>query len=417
MAPNQNLMNILIINLHSALNLGDDAIMAATLEALQGKFPAAKISLAANDPASWGKYDDVEVIGSLTAQLIYLQEGRWQARYLSTLWYLLLLPTVIAAYRLLGRRLTFGSRLLAAYHNADLVLSCGGGNFYAHTAFSPFFIWSLISLGLAVGLDKKVVMLPQSIGPIEGAAQRLISRLLFNRVQLIMSREEETTHFLTEELKVDTPLLQLPDLAFGLPPAPPPPDPPPSGADGRRIGVTVIDRAAQRKGFDRQQAYEQALEQCLVKLGRQHRAHLYIFVQCYGPDDSHDDRRAAYRLYHRLEKHNLPLSLLDTFRDARQIKAAYCHMDCLIGSRMHTAIFGLSNQTPVALIAYQPKAFGLMAGFGLSPYCVDIEQVTAGQLYTLVSDLLEDRPALKDQIKSHYAHIRHLLKDWTDHLE
>ena len=45
-------MRILIINVHSALNLGDDAIMAATLEGIRAHYPDAVVTISANDPGA-----------------------------------------------------------------------------------------------------------------------------------------------------------------------------------------------------------------------------------------------------------------------------------------------------------------------------------------------------------------------------
>jgi colanic acid/amylovoran biosynthesis protein len=407
-------MNILILNLHSALNLGDDAIMYETLQSLEKAFPLAKITIAANDPPSWRKYKNIQIVGSLTTWVAYLKNGRWHGRILVAPVYLGLLTIATLVYRLSRVKILFGSeekrRLLVAYYTADLVLSCGGGNFYAHSRISPFFVWALLTLALAIGLGKKVVMLPQSIGPIAGRLQTLMARLVFNRVATIMLRETRSLDFVLSKLKIKKPVLVFPDLAFGLPP-------PPQlqwEADAiLRIGVTVIDRAAQNGNFSRQQSYEETIESVLVKLNQEYRAHLYILAQCSGPDVAHDDRYVARRLYRRLKERNLPVVLLDTFRDALEIKAAYKYMDCLIGSRMHTGIFALSNSVPVVLIGYQPKAFGVMESFGLERYCCDIETVTAEQLYEMVRKVLENKEEIQQLVAKRYAETQMLLEKWT----
>ena len=152
-------MNILIVNLHSALNLGDDAIMQATLRALKESFPEAIITAAANDPDSWRKYTDISVVGSLAWWVIDRSRGAWRWRKPHAIMYAGLLALAIGLYRSLNVKFLFGSaeqrRLLTAYYSADLVLSCGGGNFYAHRPLSIAFIWSLLTLATATTSEEE----------------------------------------------------------------------------------------------------------------------------------------------------------------------------------------------------------------------------------------------------------------------
>src|SRR5690348_11186064 len=87
-------MNILIVNVHSALNLGDDAIMLSTVHSLRSTFPNAKIVVAANDPESWRKHAEIEVIGSLTRWVVDRSEGNWRWRKYWLPLYLVFLASV-----------------------------------------------------------------------------------------------------------------------------------------------------------------------------------------------------------------------------------------------------------------------------------------------------------------------------------
>lgn len=412
-------MNILIINLYSARNLGDDAIMYETLRGLHKAYPGAQITLAASDPDSWHKYHNVKITGSLTTWFARIDKGWWRARVLATPVYLFLLMLSILLYRLVGLMVLFGSdekrRLLLAYYTADLVLSCGGGNFYAHKIISPFFLCSLLSLGLALGLGKRVVMLPQSVGPIKGHLQKTIARFLFNRVSWMLVRDQYSLDFADHVLRLKKQPVLMPDLAFApMPLVAPLVD---RQQAGLHIGVTVIDRAAQLRTFSGQEAYEKALVSVLIRLNQEYGANLYLFSQCNGPNLSHDDRRAVYRLYHQLKEREVTATILDTFDDALALKATYASMDCLIGSRMHTAIFGLSHAVPVVLISYQPKSLSLMKSFGLERYCCDIETVTPECLYEVVREVIENRESISCLIAERYDEIQTRLRDWTRYLK
>ncbi|MFZ5917802.1 MAG: polysaccharide pyruvyl transferase family protein [Chloroflexota bacterium] len=414
-------MNILLIHLYSAQNLGDDAIMYETLRGLNEIYPDARVTLAASDPDSWRKYRGVMTVGSLTTWVARLDEGRWRARVLAVPLYLFLLTLSVLLHRFFRLRLLFGSeekrRLLLAYYTADLVLSCGGGNLYAHAPLSPFFLWSLLTLALALGLGKRVIMLPQSVGPIEGRFQRMAARLLFDRVAWMLLREQRSIDFVQRVMHLRRQPVLLPDLAFGPTPAVASPVDLAGSQDGPRIGVTVIDRAVQVRAFSGQETYEAAVASALIRLSRDRGASLYLFSQCNGPNLAHDDRWAVRRLYHRLQEQGVGAAVFDAFDSSLALKSAYASMDCLLGSRMHSAILALSGAVPVVLIGYQPKSFGVMESLGLEQYCCDIETVTADRLYEMVCQALDNRAQIAQFVAARYAETQARLREWTRYLE
>lgn len=414
-------MNILIINLHSALNLGDDAIMHETLRGLNATFPGATVIAAANDPDSWRKHKQLDVVGSLTTWTLDREHHEWRWKKWSLLLYTCLLACAAVMYRLRGRKLLFGRpeqrKLLQAYYDADLVISCGGGNFYAHRRFSVALIWSLFTLAFALVLGKKTCLLPQSIGPIPGRFQRILARLVFSHVDRILLREPISRGFL-RELQVSKAAVVLPDLAFGLPKLSEIPEVGSTLPSAPlRIGVTMLDRVAQEPLFAFQQQYEDAVVSTLIEYATLYSAHIYLFVQCYGPTRDQDDRLMMQRIHSRLVQHTSHVMLLDRFEDAVAIKTMYQQMDCVIGTRMHTGIFALSSGVPTLLIAYQPKASGVMELFGLERYCCYIETVTHTQLSELMSDILSHQDDLRIMIDRRSTELRAMLSAWPSYLQ
>ena len=415
-------MNILILNVHSALNLGDDAIMYTTIQSLHHRFPGANITVAANDPDSWAKYEDIEVYNALCAWIADCRLGLWRKRFYLTPLVLLFLSLSAILYRLFNYRLHLGSQkknqLLDAYYDSDLVLSCGGGNFYAHGALSPGFVWNLITIGFAVGLKKRVIMLPQSIGPIEHGWQRLFARAVFNRVDNIMVREPQSEQFIISTLKLTKPPIPMPDLAFGLPPVVERlPVKIIQEAGNLRVGFTIIDRSAQNPNFLEQDNYEDAICSLITKLDQEYSAEIFLIIQCYGPSKDQDDRNITNRIYQRLQNHIANIFVLDNFKDALEIKSAIKALDFVIGTRMHTGIFALSNSIPVILIGYQPKACGMMKSFGLPKYCCDMEEVTEEGLKVLIDDLHRNLDGLKLDISAKLLKTQNALSKWITYLD
>lgn len=405
-------MNILIVNLHSALNLGDDAIMTVTLDGLRLRYPSAQITLAANDPDSWSRYH-LPTLPSMCSWLGDCRLGRFRTGAWRLPGILVLLLLAALLNRLFSIKLQLGNQdaraLLIAYYQADLVLSCGGGNYYAQRSYSPSFVMALLSIAFAVGLKKPVVMLPQSFGPVEGKVQHLLARWVFRRAHLVTARESESLRFFEENLSLPAPLL-LTDLAFGLPPIYLRSD----QLTYPKIGITIIDRQAQDRRFSRQAGYEQSLMEVLQFAQVQYHAEIHIFVQCSGPSVDQDDRHTAERLNTHLVASNAARSVFlhPPCRSALELRQLYTQMDVLIGSRLHTGILGLGCSTPVIIIAYQPKTIGIMRDAGLADKCFAIQDVTGQDLITSLSDVLADLPAARRQTATAYQAQYQRIANW-----
>lgn len=409
----KHVRNILLVNAHSANNVGDQAILRGTLLGLSKAFPSASLTLAANDPESWQGYESLTVLPSLCSwvadcRLGEFRRGSWRFPFV-IVW----LGLVVAVYRLTSRCLLRGSdnhrRLLAAYCRADVVLSCGGGNFYAHHSPSPALFWALMAPALGVALGKPVYLLPQSLGPIAGRWQQMLTRLILNRVRQLMVRDSVSLAYCRDQLRLRCPLHLFPDLAFALQTEPVPA----AGQEPLQVGVTVIDRGSQNRRFERQEAYEAAVVQVLGWLQRERGAVITIFAQCYGPSPDQDDRAVSRRVAARLTERGVPALVRDDLRDPCALQQAYSRMSLVIATRMHTAIMALSGGTPAIVVSYQPKALGMMADFGLEPSVVDIDAVTGLDLQAMAESILDQGEALRSQVTEQAAVMRSRLESWV----
>ena len=401
-------MKIVIQNLHSAKNLGDHGIMAATLAGLNETYPDAQITVVANDPESWQVFPGVTVISSLLNWVADARLGNWRGSLWRTPPLLAWLLAYLVIYRLTGRSLPVWNKgrrqLLATYEQADLVLSCGGGNFYAEHGASPSFFWSLMTLWLPIGLGKPLVMLPQSVGPINGRLLRLLARPVFHKVEQIMLREPTSVQFMTQQLGYKRPLLLLPDQAFGLsraeevalPAAP---------ETSWRLGVTLIDRSAHIARPHGQQLYETAVVEAIEQLHRQRETAVYLFVQCFGPSRSQDDRIVTRRVFDQLQQRGVPCFLIENLTDSASIKAAYACMDGMIATRMHTAIFALSSGVPTVVIGYQPKSLGMVRFLEVEAFYSDIGQITTDELMAQLETLHQQAAGIRAHLNGRMADL------------
>lgn len=415
----QQATRILMINVHSARNLGDDAIMTATLQKIARVHPNHQITVAAGDPESWRKYDSIAVVPSLAHWGGDPAQGAWRQRFWLLPLQLVLLGGLAIACRHFHRRVKIGAdwlqQLLAAYYAADVVLSCGGGNFYAYRPLSPAFLWSTLSVAFALWLGKPVIMLPQSFGPVAGNAQRLLLVQVLNRVTALFVRDERSLNFLQTELAgLHIRPYLLPDLAFGLETsAYAPVEMKAEDNLTIHIGITAIDFQQQNPNFSLQAAYEDTLISAIRRLADRHPIQVYVIAQCTGPSRDQDDRPVAARIHTRLCEKRIVATLVDEIQDAQNLVKYFQRMTVVIGTRMHSGILALTAGVPTVLIGYQPKAQGMMEMIGMSRYVLAIDALSDDQLYTRVEELLQNR----DQLTLTITERVHELRRQLDRLE
>lgn len=383
------------------MNLGDDAIMQSTLGMLTRIFPGAKTSIAANDPGSWMDYksSDVRILSSICTWVADCRIGDFQKNILRMPFSLLFLIISSFLYRFFRIRLHLKKEapLLDAYYDADVVYSCGGGNYYAHHSPSPGLFWNLVSLGFANWLGKKTIMLPQSIGPISGKFQFLFSRWILNNVDQIYHREHESYRFVKKMQLRNGAGVVIPDLAFNLSNYLPQVIQSDLNHDKINIGVTIINRGLQDDTFSNQQGYEETLVAFFQEFHNLHPIQIHFFVQCTGPSLDQNDTEITMKIYERI-RDIVPTNAPKQSSSALDLCAEYKKMDMMIGSRMHTGILALISGTPTLLIGYQPKAIGMMDSLNLREYCTNIGNVSLDFLLNGSSKLTSNNAEIRNDI-------------------
>jgi colanic acid/amylovoran biosynthesis protein len=388
-------VNILLINNHSLSNAGDHAILSETLRMLEDRFPAARIGLVFNDTASarvaLPGYPIYAAPLTWAAPLDSGGQYRFVARW-RRLAYLALLLIWPLCRRLVGwAPPPFVSRskraLLRAFAQADLVLACGGGYIYAPgpgDGLSGWFGFMLSGCALALLLNRPLVLLPQSIGPLHDTFQRRAARWVVRGARLTCVRERRSLDLL-RRLGCDERAWHMPDMAFGAPGGP--------AETARalldraglaaiphsfRVGMTVLNWSGQSFSFTRQQPYEDAVLGCIDAITAQGGV-VVLFAQCRGPSAAEDDRLVGARLRTRAAAPERVL-LIDDALPPDALQAAYGQMDYFIGTRMHSVILALNGGVPALAIGYLHKTSGVLEELGLAAYCYDIEVLTAEAL-------------------------------------
>jgi len=388
-------LNILIINLHSALNLGDEAILRKSLDLLKIRYPEATFSLMANHPQTWALYNENIIVPSFIK--ITKQNNVFNSIIrLLRLVFILLLDIINIKFPISQNDI---SKTIESVNQANIIFSCGGGNFYSNSFIALDLMLNILCLIYSGIKKKRLIMLPQSFGPFNNRFHTYLLKFGLKFSSLIFTRDIISEKLL-KEIKVPSSKVELlPDLAFAIGKSK---DDMKKKLKSLKIGVTRIEREKQYHGFKNQIGYLEELINTLIYLSKFKNASIFLFVQCYGPSPDQNDNIITKLIYQDLKSQNVDAHLKNFYQESTTIIRDLSRMDLLIASRMHTAIFGITNYVPTLLIGYQPKAKGLFTMLGLENYYVSIEDIKENTIKNKVLDLLENNPffirKLKDQI-------------------
>ncbi len=400
---------IVILNLHSAQNAGDAALLEMAASSLLAAFPAARVTLAMNEPAA--AYADrwpgrVAVTPSFAA----LCQAPTGAPRLGALARAVLLSLAAALLYRLGRR-SFDwlppalRSLLLAYMDADIAVSCPGNIFATKGRVGLPFLLAAYTVGYALLLGKPLYVLPQSIGPLRRGWERGLVRWLYGRARRVFVREPVSLR-LAQAIGLPAARLTLaPDMAFALPAAPREEALARLAAAGvranadagPRVGVTVINRLIRHVDADVWDRYEAALAEALAGFARSQGATVIFFPQVIGPSEREDDRVAGQRIIAQMALGEQAI-LLEEPAPPALMKAMYAELDLLVGTRMHSAIFALSSGVPTLMIEYLHKVRGLAEMLGLTQWTLNLTEVDAGRLRQTLDALWADREAVRQHL-------------------
>lgn len=280
----------------------------------------------------------------------------------------------------------------------DAIFCKGGGFLHSYGSITdPYFIYYLTyHIRLAEAFRKKVVVLPNSIGPLENRLARHIVKKSLHGCSLVTVRENISKNCLSEN-GVSAQLF--PDLGFYLLPSerdmreylsskgvP---------LDQKKVAMTL--RPYRFQGFDNSERlfnnYIAAIRYFVEYLVGEN-YHVSFIAHTMGPS-SHEKDSIAIRevLNHLGETLREKVSLIEDYNlNCLEIEKIYSYYDYLIGTRFHSVIFALNVQVPAIAIAYGGnKGKGIMNVLGNDAYSIDMDKITGASLVEIFCRLEKDR--------------------------
>lgn len=399
-------------------NLGVGALTAGALKVLCSWHPDAEISL-----LDYGAVPAVTVakLGerSVPIPLINLRFS-WKILLPNNIALLLLLALLL---RVCNQRLRTAilqrNRWLRAISETDAAFAVSGGDSFSDIyGLGRFFYVSLPQI-LVILLGKRLIFLPQTIGPFKGRFSRWLARVLMNRAELIYSRDlsgvREARKLL--ELKGEDPKVRFCyDMGFLVEPRRPPhlalmelrPD---GFSESLLIGLNVsglllIGGYSRKNMFALNVNYRELVEKIIAFLIEVKKAKILLVPHVLG-NQAESDTVAACAIYEALKgRYPDDLFCVNGVYDQDEIKYIIGLCDFFIGSRMHACIAALSQSIPAVGIAYSQKFSGVLESIGVGILVADPRRLTVEETLSTIENALAERQDIRSHLQGTMPEVK-----------
>ena len=295
---------------------------------------------------------------------------------------------------------------LAEMESADAVFVKGGVFIHSYgsvtDSYSMYYL--IYHIRLAVALGKKVIVLPNSVGPLKNPFAKTIAIDCLRKCSLVTIRENISKEFLDGQGVKST---LYPALGFFLTPSdcdmesylkskgvP---------LDKKKVVITL--RPYRFLGFaNPMELYNNYIEAVtgfvgfLIDKG----FHVTFMAHTLGPSAHENDSLAIKEVMNQLDKETFSnVSFIEDYDlNCRDVEKIYSYYDYMIGTRFHSVIFSLNVNVPSIAIAYGGnKGKGIMNVLGNDDFSIDMDKICYDTLVDKFEKLVRERDIYLENLK------------------
>jgi polysaccharide pyruvyl transferase WcaK-like protein len=400
-------------------NLGVSALAAGTVRCALEQHPDAEVFL-----LDYGREPQVFTL-RLRERVVELPlvnlRFSWRIYLRNNIARLLLAALALKVFpsRRFRERLLSKNEWLRRICSADLIAAISGGDSFSDIYGFERLLYVALPQILALLLGKRLVLLPQTIGPFRGRIAKSIARYILTRAELVYSRDRtgltETASLMGEPLG-GSKLRFFYDVGFAVEPIAPATleiaglEPLSSGA-GDLVGFNVsgllfMGGYTRDNMFGLKVDYVGLVRELIAYLIREKNARVLLVPHVLG-EHSESDASVCERLYDTL-KEEFPgrIGYVRGWYNQSEIKHVIGQCDFFIGSRMHACIAAVSQNIPAVAIAYSDKFVGVMQSIGIESLVVDARGHDASEVRAAIERAFEQRDSLRRQLEQTMPQVK-----------
>ncbi len=396
-------------------NMGVGALTYSSIKCIAHTFPDARITLLdyGKEAKEYtldinGKKVHVELLNLRFSKKLLLRNN------IAQLLFITVLTTLIPSKRLRDR-IRSRNLFLNRIKEFDIVAAISGGDSFSDIyGLNRFFYVTLPQL-LVILAGKKLILLPQTIGPFKGLLSRVISKYIMNKATTVYSRDSESSGVAKSLLgnkSVADKVRLCYDVAFVLDPKKP------GNMDlgGMRFdkdestctvglnvsGLLFAGGYTQNNMFGLKVNYKELVYSIIELLIETKGARVILTPHVFGtPDHMESDSVVCTQIYDELkDRYKGRLFIAQGMYNQNEIKYIIGLCDFFIGSRMHSCIAAISQSVPAVAVAYSRKFQGVMESIELPDIVVDPRSMNQEEIIDIIEKTFDKRADMKKHLDS-----------------
>lgn len=305
---------------------------------------------------------------------------------------------------------------------ADFILDISEGDSFSDIYGKKRFIIHSFNKLIVIFLGKKLILLPQTIGPFDNYFIKKVAEYILKKTDKVLTRDElsynlccDKSGFNIEKHKV----LLVPDMAFFMSPA--------THVDidsaidvekdnyaGILIGINVSGLLynggyTMNNMFSLKVDYKSLINKVIYDLTNNVKVSILLVphVITYGNEIVEDDLTVCKKIFEELEpKYPGRISYVAKPYREHELKQIISKCDFFIGARMHACIGAISMCVPTVPIAYSRKFIGVWKMFELESYVADPRTHTEEEIILMINDALNFREAIHLKLQNEMKQVK-----------
>lgn len=398
----------------NTMNMGVGALTAGTIKCIKHQYPDSRIFLL--DYARKGETYNfrlnsreflIELVNMRFSKKLYLKNNI--VFLLAAAFLIRILPDSVK------NRVISNNRCLKMLTEADVIASIAGGDSFSDIyGLGRFFYVALPQL-LAILMGKRLVLMPQTLGPFKHRLARAVARHIIRNAEVVFSRDYTGINDMRDFLGVkDVParLRFCYDVGFVLDPTRP------EKAELKKVfentrarpltvgfnvsGLLMMGGYTGTNMFGLKMDYRELVKDVIDLLIARHGAAVVLIPHVFGgPAHAESDTAACAAIYAELkDRHRDRLFIIRDSYDQHEIKHIIGQCSFFIGSRMHACIAALSQGVPAVAIAYSRKFTGVMESIDMKDMVADPCVMEKDEIMKTIGDAVVKREQTSRALKS-----------------
>ncbi len=287
---------------------------------------------------------------------------------------------------------------------SDYILDISEGDSFSDIYGYKRFILNIIGKKIAIISKKKLVIMPQTIGPFNNKLVHKIAQDILCKCKYIFTRDMISFNLAKIMNENSYNIMWSPDMAFYMKPKEV--EELQINKDkyeliGLNISALLYNGGYNKKNmFGFKVEYDILIDEIIKEIASNKKNKILLIPHVISNIDIENDLEVSIKVYERykdilgdrIEVINIPY-------DADEIKYIISKCDLFIGSRMHACIAAVSTNIPTMPIAYSRKFIGIWELLNMNKYVADPREQDLRSIVSIFNMLYEDKVEIVKQLQ------------------